>query len=232
VAGPFERYASGQDGALAIPTWLLDPQSNAWLESIGQTKDFLLDRILQGVKARFPEFAPTDALDLIGQERLIPRLTDEDDDSYRARLLHAWDTWTQAGTALGLLRALYVAGYSARVLQAGKEFALDGSQNLVITNLTRPSYHPAGIAPGFWSAFDVIIGPTLPVGWPPVPAITDPAALQIFSIIKLWKPAHALCAHVIILESGWFLDIPPITFLNSTTPAIGSTVFVVWNAGF
>lgn len=233
MGGPYQTYVSGADGSLAIPTWLLDPQGNQWLQAVGQTKDFLLQRVLAGVQARFPGLAPGDALDLIGEERLIPRAPGELDANYSQRLIAAWNTWTRAGTEYGLLLALQAGGYTCTIVRPQLAFSLDASNNLVQTPLPTGAYFPAGHPAPFWSAFDLIIGPSnLPAGWPPVPSVTSVEAQRIFQICKLWKAAHAYLAHVIIIQSGWFLGIPPITFLHSTTPVLGGAVFTVWNAGF
>jgi hypothetical protein len=73
-----------------------------------------------------PEYASAAALPLIGSARLIDRGPFETDASYVSRLIQAIPTWKLAGTPLGLLLALYYAGYTSAVLvqQNGRWYTL------------------------------------------------------------------------------------------------------------
>lgn len=103
---------------LLAPPWLLDPGGRALLSTIGTQMDRGRDRIRQGVRARFPEVAPSDALPVIAAERLLPRAPGETDASWAAYLRKAWEVWGGdptlgggAGTPAGVLTAVARAGF-------------------------------------------------------------------------------------------------------------------------
>jgi hypothetical protein len=110
------------------PAWLLDAVGKAIAKTTGAAYDVERDRILQAVLKRFPTagqldtdpasptfgqllIAPDDALDQIGQDRMLRRGTGETSSAYAARLLDAWNIWMFAGAHYGVLRALTTAGY-------------------------------------------------------------------------------------------------------------------------
>ena len=98
----------------AAPSWLRDTDAGqAWLEEHGQALDDLVAEVKSAVKARMPTEAPADALPWIGQERQILRAPFDANESYAKRLEGAWDTWPFAGSAVGILLALYAQGYGS-----------------------------------------------------------------------------------------------------------------------
>ena len=96
------------------PTWLRDPNGEAWLEEHGREADNAMAATRDSVKARGPGFAGAngDALALLvtGSERQLPRGPADTDSVYGERLRRAWSAWERAGTPLGLLLALEVLG--------------------------------------------------------------------------------------------------------------------------
>src|SRR5689334_18450678 len=111
-----------------VPTTHQRPTGQAFQGALGDVEDSFVDRAKQSVKARFPLLAPTDALDAIGVERQIPRGPGEHDAPYAARLVDAWNSWPNAGTPFGMLRAFYATGYTNVVLAqvvGGKQYTLD-----------------------------------------------------------------------------------------------------------
>ncbi len=72
-----------------------------------------MQRIKLGVLARFPRFAPIDALSEIAIERQLVQGINESTDSFIDRLLNVWGAWTEGGTYWGLLAELaFAAGYN------------------------------------------------------------------------------------------------------------------------
>lgn len=108
--------------------WLQGPNAQAWQGAWGLLLDDQIDRIKQSVKARFPDYAPSDALPAIGDERQLDRGPFESDTSYIGRLKKAWDVWPFAGTPTGLMVALYYGGFTNVVLvqQNGLYYTFEG----------------------------------------------------------------------------------------------------------
>lgn len=94
------------------PPWLQRTEGAAVMEGIAQVLDeFVHDRIVQGVKLRFPG-APPRALDekalaLIGRERRVRRGPGEDAATYAPRLRGWWDAHRTRGGPYALLEQLY-----------------------------------------------------------------------------------------------------------------------------
>jgi hypothetical protein len=130
----FQTTAPSQGGL--APTFLLQPAGIAFEGGLGDAKDALADRIKLAVLARFPNYAPPDALQALGIERNLPRGPSETDATYAARLVNAWSTWPWAGTPYGLLQALKSAGYANVIITQVRRnyFSLDPNGNLVITS--------------------------------------------------------------------------------------------------
>lgn len=152
MAGAYETWMRGPGFG---PNWMHDPVGNAYWGVVGAMIDQQVARMKLGLCARYPANAlaagMSDALDLQGNDRLLPRggstpgASDESDASYAIRLQQAWETWTQAGTPLGLLRALKIAGFpvvatgtgtgTIIVNHIGRVYRLDDSDNLQVQSV-------------------------------------------------------------------------------------------------
>jgi hypothetical protein len=110
------------------PPWMHGPWGNKLWKCVGAVLDSQNDLMRTARKVSMPEKAAemgaSDALDRIGDDRLLPRggstptLADESDASYAARLKSAWTTWGQhpeagagAGSVKGILQQIAVAGF-------------------------------------------------------------------------------------------------------------------------
>jgi hypothetical protein len=98
----FEQW--GQD---IKPEWLLGFWGKAWDVVFGGFEDEIKDATKDGVKARFVQTAPDDALPYIGDERVLARGRTESLIEYRARLQTAWELHKLGGTANGVERSLF-----------------------------------------------------------------------------------------------------------------------------
>lgn len=121
------------------PTWLQGPNGAAWLSGIGATKDFYVDQIRQAVLSSFPQYAPSDALGVLGDEIGLDRGPTESDGDYAARLVAAWIYWPLAGTPAGLLTALHFAGFDGGVIVQQNGLAYQLTLPLVIGDDPKPN---------------------------------------------------------------------------------------------
>lgn len=194
------------------PPWLRTPVSEAWLRGTGDVLDSILQRVKDGVKARFPSVAPRDALTMQGGERGIPRAPTDTDAVYASKLIGAWDAWIWAGTAKGVLNVLWDAGYVGHprvVISNNRSFRLDADRELVIEEGGGEFIF---YAVGHWSAFAVFFPKPWPAAWvtagvPPVSASDE--ARQAVALIHRWKSADALLAGVVIENTGELWGWPP-----------------------
>src|SRR5262249_12038764 len=133
---------------LNIPWATSGRYNSAYWGGWGAVFDDQVSKLKQAIKARMPTQAPSDALTPLGDERQIDRGPTESDQAYALRLRGAWEAWARAGTPLGLLLALYYAGFPGAVVvqQNGLAYALstplaaDPTQSLILTTLgTNPN---------------------------------------------------------------------------------------------
>lgn len=79
----------------------------------GQIYDQQVDLAKAAVRARFPDYAPADALPYQGQDRKLIQGHNETDEIFRTRLKAAWDQWALAGIwAEVLFQLFWSAGLS------------------------------------------------------------------------------------------------------------------------
>lgn len=122
-------------GGLA-PTFLTGPTAQAFEGALGDLKDFLASKAKMAVQARMPLKSPADALARLAIERGLLRGATETDAQLAVRCQAAWQTWPFAGTAYGVLQALYQTGYQNVILaqvRGGLQYTLDnGGTNLFL----------------------------------------------------------------------------------------------------
>jgi hypothetical protein len=70
-----------------VPSWLSTGDGEKVLHTLAMLKDAHLERVRQGLEARFPSRAHASALLLLGQDRGIPRGRDETNAHYAQRLI-------------------------------------------------------------------------------------------------------------------------------------------------
>jgi hypothetical protein len=149
-----------------------------------------------------PNSAPSDALGSIGTERGIARGLTEPESAYRARLQNAMTLWPRAGTAYGLLSALYAAGYPNPIIQtqSGRQYSLLGYTGNPASDLsasTLPSIHLGGTPAELWSDIAVFISQPWPSWWSTTaPADGSTDQQTVAALVKAWKGAHNRCVQL------------------------------------
>lgn len=206
-------YENWQPSQLA-PPWLQKPRGKELNGVLGLAKDQIVDAVKWAIKARFVLLCPPDALDHLGFERLIERYPVDTIDSYRARLAAAWETWTYAGTSRGMLAAFHAAGFDSVNLydvHTGpgdfgtwppdanpanwSRFWIElypGANDFAFLHWRNTRWGEAGLKWGDGHAWG-ITATRAHVAW-------------VRSIARKWKPAHTICAGIIVrlpLISGY-----------------------------
>lgn len=201
-----------------LPYWMVDGEGGAVVASVCLLIDAAIDRLYQGLLARFPTYAPADALGPIGRDRKIVRGINEPQSSYAVRLCR-WLTDHQVrGNPFALhdqLRGYLQADCMIRTVdRRGNWFttAEDGARSVV---LDEGNWDWDGVAASpNWARFWVIIYPVggtdpwspsvggAPAAWPVGGTIgttaTPDQVATVRAIVQDWKPAGTRCEWIII----------------------------------
>jgi hypothetical protein len=218
------------------PPPLAAPWGKAYFAEVGGLMDSVRSRMIAAVKARLPGHATGDALDAIGRDRQLIRADAESDAAYSARLLAAWDTWAQAGSHVGLLKAIALLG-----LPVGATGATIVQQNGIYSQLVggglvrgalqtcvnfkdltgavtaRPGWMFEG-RDTFWSEFGLLFPAD-------VPGLTVGSTLagRLNDVVRKWRPAR-IYVGAWVLVSGRTLGWPLGSRTLATEPALGGNV--------
>jgi hypothetical protein len=206
----------------ASPGFLQGSNGRALMGGLGQAKDDQVTLLKSAVKARFADYAPVDALPVIGGERQIDRGPTEDPTSYVARLKDAWDAWQFGGSAYGMLRQLWAAGLTtAQVVQMnGVVFWLDndGVTLLTSTLTTVPYVFGMDASLTFWSKFTIVF----PVG---TALFTTAQQDALRTVVKRWKRGAATYIGATVVQTGALWGVPIETWANDGTWGGSSTFY-------
>lgn len=226
--------ATLRDSILKIAVkWLQGGNNGKLLYTIGLANDAVIAWAQNGVRARWPSTAPSDALGHIGNDRVIERGPSQVDDGYRAQLRQACDTWRLAGAAATILRQLraYFApgnGPPMRVVSDRNVWhEIDQTSGVVTRTKVSPanwiwdSFHGTRWRRG-WVIIDARSFITIDLWgdpgdwgdggvWGSDATFEELVALRLAIIMK-WKPAHIYVPTVI-------LTFDPTLFLVTNTDA-------------
>ena len=174
----------------SAPAWLQKGTGEAWLRGVGDEKDEIETCAKDAVKARLPALSPIDALYRMAGERGLTRGASESVESFRARVVDAWDTWLWAGTAKGVLLALRGAGYT------GEMWIVSGTGRYHRMSYTGwYSWGEYTLGPGvmpvnFWNGFRVVFQDTQ---WSSaLPAAGSDEVTNLRRLVMQWKSSFAL----------------------------------------
>ena len=170
-----------------------DEGTQAHLRALAAPLDDLTGRAYAVALARLIAYAPEDALLLLGAERQIRRYPGEPLETYRRRVLGAWEFWRLAGTVPGILHALKDAGYRAIVREHFRDPDPDhwAEFSVVVGPAQTPKADARWDAQTTWGsgASWGFVLPAVPLDWLP-------------DLIREVKPAHARLRRVIWSPRG------------------------------
>jgi hypothetical protein len=185
--------------------WLSRPFGAAWVEAQAIVHDVTVDGAREAAKARFVGIAPSDALPHHADERALEQGAGETEESWRSRLLDAWEAWPWAGTERGVVDALELFYDPATVYEALDWYPGDAAWARFWVVLGAGG-HPFGPAKKIGLTTPWKVGDGTIVGLSG--ATTDDVA-RLRRTIKLWKPGNTRCVEIIaqngaaIIGTGW-----------------------------
>ena len=207
----------------SAPAWLKGTVGTAYLSTFGTVLNDLGLQLKDGIKARFPNEAPEDALFYIAKDRLLQRGILEPATNFRPRLRAAVDTNKTRGNAHTLLKQLaaYFDGTGEPELRLVSNDAswheYDWNTGLVTKTIVGDNWNwddldrkhrgwviidgstldwdPMIVGDGSLFGEDVVLGSTA----------TPQEVEDIRSIVQAWKPKHVYAVRIIVtFVSGLF----------------------------
>ena len=204
-----------------LPAWLTTGDGEKVWFSLGVVMDRFLERAWQGHKARFPSFAPADALTALGRDRKIVRGINESADSFAIRQ-HRWlDDHRIRGNPFALLeqlRAYCNVDMVARTVdRRGSWYTVD-ADGVWSFRLAEGNWDWDGGPVADWSRFWVILYPPTSL-WTQSPAwgganlwggkwgstehtwgssATPDQVAAVRSIVSEWQPKGVRCEYIIL----------------------------------
>lgn len=176
----------------------------AFARAVGSSLDEAADAAQDAGLLRGPVDAQDDALPVIGASRQIQRLPGESADSFRARLAMAFETWSNACTAGGVLDAVELLGYGRPLLFTQRALPLaDG--------------HPT-----WWARFRLVYD----TGAPIEDADEHDARAALRVTLRTWASARDRVPEVILRrgavlwDEGWEWEDPAITWDMGDEPTV------------
>lgn len=198
---------------------------NRVLYAMALVLDALSQRQSMGTAAKFPSYAPADALPLIGRDRLIIRGPDESQANYELRLQRYLDDHRVRGNPWALMEQVrgYLSPHAVRcrtVDEHGNWRTIDRDGTRTVNKATAWNWDGSPLTQA-WGRFWLIIQPTIGgEPWTPGPDWGDPTlwggawgtpgytwgstatpneVSAIRSLVKVWKRAGVKCPYVLIV---------------------------------
>ena len=203
------------------PSWLTSGEGELVWYSLGVMMDAFAERARQGLLARFPEYAPADALPLMSRDRRIIRGRNESDEAFAARVLTWLDDHRTRGNPFALMRQIRAyCGVPMRTRTVdcrGNWYTIEADGTTSVA-LQRGNWDWDGEGDARWSRFWVVLYPpstlwTAGPNWGDVDlwggawgtdgytwgtTATPDDVASVRAIVRDWKPAGTRCERIII----------------------------------
>lgn len=103
------------------------PFALAWAGAMGEQKDATVERARLAVLAGAITRTPDDGVARLGADAGIERVTGESLDSWRGRILGAWESWSWVGTRYGITLSVGLLGYGYPAVWGYRELPPDAN---------------------------------------------------------------------------------------------------------
>lgn len=187
-----------------LPPWLLRTEGLKFFRALSDVIDDHRDRLVAGIKLRFPGLYTLDGVDKIGRERRLRRGPNESAAVYAARLRRWWEDHRTRGNGYALLEQMlaYLVDlmdppYDV-VSYLGVRHTMDSSGVI-----TRDTITWGNDETGMWARLWVFL-------YDPNVGPVDAATLEAYAaIVRDWIPAHiSSCTLVVIHPDTRLWDYP------------------------
>ncbi|MBP6834372.1 MAG: hypothetical protein KA978_26535 [Deltaproteobacteria bacterium] len=187
------------------PTFLRGVWGHAWGAAEGAAYDAVLTAAKAAAKVGFVLVAPASALSYLSVDVGVERAPGEDNDSWRARIAGAWESWSWVGTRYGITLSVGLLGYGYPTVWSYRELPPDDDAARWARVLVYFRGLPAWDAGATWDGDDE---------WDSdrsVDAIetADPMVVrpQLRRVLRQWINARDVVDRVVIASGGLLWDV-------------------------
>lgn len=186
----------------ALPPWLTRTEGLKTIGGIADVIDDHRDRLVAGVKLRFPGLYTLEGVDKIGKERRMRRGPNEDAEVFADRIQRWWEDHKTRGNGYALLRQMlaYLTGTLAPpyeiVSYRGVRHIMDAAGGITSSIITWGTDET-----GNWCRIWVFL-------YTGASTVTDEIMESYTSIVRDWIPAHVNCEVVLIYPNTRLWDYP------------------------
>lgn len=187
---------------VVLPPWLLRTEGLRLIGGIADVIDDHRDRLVAGVKLRFPGLYTLEGVDRIGRERRLRRGPAEDAEVFAARLQRWWEDHRTRGNGYALLEQMlaYLVGTLAPpydvVSYLGVRHVMDATEVI-----TRDTITWGTDGSGLWAQVWVFL-------YTSASSVTDEVLESYAAIVRDWLPAHAIGTLVVLHPDTRLWDYP------------------------
>ena len=204
------------------------PDGLLWAGVVGGVQDTEATMLRAALLAHYPAQVPDDGLDALGNGAYgLPRYPDEDNATYRARLVAAWQIYSLAGSPKGVIDSLNAWGLPDVAIFASYQAAFGpGWQNSDYSEFwpwLGPGYGSTGIGPLLWEV------PPWDSGWTWDSTATRDQIVAIKQQVLRWKAVHGYPVRIfLVFGAGNIGPLWDIGFLPQPPNVVG----LFWDSGW
>jgi hypothetical protein len=187
---------------VVLPPWLLRTEGLRLIGALADVIDDHRDRMVAGVKLRFPGLYTLEGVDRIGRERRLRRGPSESAAVFASRLPRWWEDHRTRGNGYALLEQM-LAYFAGTLDPPFDVVSYLGVRHVIDTDggITRDKITWGTDGGGLWARVWVFLRTSA--------STVDAATLEAYAaIVRDWLPAHALGTLVVLHPDTRLWDYP------------------------
>jgi hypothetical protein len=187
---------------VVLPPWLLRTEGLKFIGGLADVIDDHRDRLVAGVKLRFPGLYTLEGVDRIGRERRLRRGPNEDAEVFAGRIQRWWEDHRTRGNGYALLEQIlaYLVGTLAPpydvVSYLGVRHVMDTDEEITRDTITWGTDET-----GYWARVWVFLYTT-------ASSVSDEVLESYTAIVRDWIPGHVIGFVVVIHPDTRLWDYP------------------------
>lgn len=183
-----------------LPPWLLRIEGLRLIGGIADVIDDHRDRMVGGVKLRFPGLYTLDGVEKLGRERRLRRGPNEDSEVFAERMQRWWEDHRTRGNGYALLEQM-LAYFVGTLDPPFDVVSYLGVRHIINTEVVRDTITWGTDETGSWARVWVFVRTT-------ASSVTSTVLESYAAIVRDWLPAHVIGTLVVLHPDTRCWDYP------------------------